>query len=741
MKYLSFPLLLLSVLSTNLFAQDVRFTLPDPKFSPGNNFRWKEKEVDDSAWKTINARECWEYQGYEKLDGYAWYRFKFVLPSSLKEQSLCRDSMKVCLGYIDDVDDTYWNGQRIGKTGRFPNEGFQAAYDRLREYVVDANAPYVNWDKENVIAVRVLDEDSFGGINGGVPYIQMLDLVEVHTSPGNADVTADGATRTVIRAKNLSDHVIKGQLIVTWIDRLTKKEISREKKGLKLGKNTAMDITVQIRHEPGMMLEAAYMIEDEDGKKTSITTEVLPYILTPTAPSEPRINGPEIFGIRANSPFLFKIAATGEKPLSYDVKDLPEGLSVDKSTGIISGKLAREGDYRMTFVVTNSKGKAEKSFEVKCGKLLALTPPMGWNSWNCFGANVTEAKVRDAAQALIDKGLIDYGWSYVNIDDGWQAESRDENDILQPNEKFGSIKELADWMHAHGLKIGIYSSPGPFTCEAFIGSYQYEALDAKTYSDWGIDYLKYDWCGYRYIMEDHSLQGHMSPYTLMYEELCKQPRDFIYSLCQYGMRDVWTWGAKVGGNSWRISGDIVDTWSNMSGIAFRHGLERMAPYAGPGHWNDLDMLVLGQVGWNDSLRRTRLNWDEQYLHVTFWAMQASPLLIGCDMSKLDNFTVALLSNDEVIAVNQDRLGKQATQAFKTEDYEIWVKELYNGDKAVGIFNLSNTFRKIAVPAGSIGAQEGSSVRDLWRQKDIGSLDNDFQVTVPPHSSVLIRVRK
>lgn len=740
-----FLFLLLSVIifSTQSFAQDTKIILPQPKFSPGNNDAWKERDFNDASWRSISAELHWERQGYADLDGYSWYRFTFTLPSSLREKSLSRDVIKVCLGYIDDADEAFWNGEKIGKTGRFydDNGGYQSRFGNLREYLVDANSAFINWDGENVIAVKVLDDNGAGGINGMSPFIQMLDLVEIQISKSDADVSGEGVTKKVVYVKNLSDKEMNGVFTVAWIDRLTGREFLNQKEDLKLGVNVEAAISLELRHEPGMMVEANYVFEDINGKKTGVTTEILPYILTPKAPLEPRINGTDIFGVRANSPFLYKIPASGEKPLIYGVRDLPEGLSINRETGIISGKLSKEGNYRVTFIVENKRGKAERSFDIKCGDLLALTPPMGWNSWNCFGVNVTEEKVRSSAQALIDKGLIDYGWSYMNIDDGWQAASRDENGVLQPNEKFGSIKALGDWMHAHGLKLGIYSSPGPLTCGRFLGSYKYEALDAKTYNEWGIDYLKYDWCGYSSVVENDSLEAYMKPYFAMDKELRKQSRDIIYSLCQYGMKDVWTWGAEVGGNAWRVTGDIEDTWDSLSGIAFRHGVERMSAYAQPGHWNDLDMMIVGQVGWNDNLRKTRLTWDEQYMHVSFWAMQASPLLIGCDMSKLDDFTVAILTNPEVIAINQDRLGEQAVQILKTGDYEIWTKNLSNGDKVVGIFNLRNSFQQIPVSAEKVGIRANSSVRDVWRQKDMDVFGKEFNATVPPHGAVLLRIKK
>ncbi len=723
--------------------EDTSLRLPDPKFSPGNDDSWKNAGFDDSSWKTIKADVHWENQGYRNLDGYAWYRFRFVLPSSFREKTFSQDKMNVYLARIDDADEAYWNGVKIGKTGRFYDDqgGYSTNFNAERNYQVDANAPFVKWDQENVIAVKVLDDNGLGGMNGAKPVIRMVDKVLIDVSK-DADISNPELTgKTVILSNGFSE-TMSGSMIATVVDRLTGKVLETKKEKTQITSGATHPFKYQFKHERGQMLEVRYQFTDEKtGKKTGAVVESLPYILTPVSPETPRVNGADVFGVRPGSPFLYKIPATGKKPLEYSVENLPRGLQVNNATGIITGKLEKAGNYTVTLVVKNALGTDRKPFEIKCGDLLALTPPMGWNSWNCFGVNVTEEKVRGSAQAMIDKGLIDHGWAYMNIDDGWQAAERDENNILQPNEKFGNIRKLADWMHERGLKLGIYSSPGPLTCGRFLGSYKYETLDADIYNDWGIDYLKYDWCGYSSVVENDSLEAFIKPYRVMEKALRKQPRDIIYSLCQYGMKDVWTWGAQVDANTWRVTGDIEDTWDSLSGIAFRHGVDRMAPYAKPGRWNDLDMMIVGYVGWNDNLRRTRLTWDEQYMHVSFWAIQVTPLLIGCDMTKLDDFTVALLTNDEVIAINQDKLGEQAHRVAKEDGYEVWVKPLHDGAVAVGIFNLDNEFSRIKVRAEDAGVNPNNKVRDVWRQQDTGVFGNVYEAVVPPHGAVLIKVQK
>jgi hypothetical protein len=390
----------------------------------------------------------------------------------------------------------------------------------------------------------------------------------------------------------------------------------------------------------------------------------------------------------------------------------------------------------MTFVAGNSKGKAEREFTVKVGNLLALTPPMGWNSWNCWGCSVTADKVRNSAQALIDKGLINYGWTYINIDDCWQADKRNANGYLDANGRFPDLKALGDWLHGKGLKYGIYTSPGPKTCAGYEGSYTFEEKDAQRYAEWGFDYLKHDWCAYGSVFAkegDKTRAAFIKPYKTMEKHLLAQKRDIVYSLCQYGMDNVWEWGATVSGNCWRTTGDIVDTWQSMRSIGFSQA--PLYPYAGPGRWNDPDMLIVGMVGWGENLHPTRLTPDEQYTHISLWALLAAPLLIGCDISQMDEFTLNLLTNSEVLDVNQDSLGKQAQVTYTDGDIQVWVKDLEDGSKAAGFFNLGETdATAYTVDFAKAGIPEVKEIRDLWRQKNIPVTDNP-KIFIPSHGVI------
>ena len=471
-------------------------------------------------------------------------------------------------------------------------------------------------------------------------------------------------------------------------------------------------------------------------------------VLTPKPSAKPRINGAKIFGVRPNAPLQYTIAVTGNRPLEYSAVNLPKGLTLDKRTGIITGTLVNEGEYTVTIKVKNGSGAAERKLALVCGDQVALTPPMGWNSWNCFADAVTADKVKAAADAMVKSGLINHGWTYINIDDYWetkpgssdptlQGEPRDKDGFIIPNKRFPDMKALSDYIHGKGLKMGIYSSPGPLTCGGCTASFGFEEKDAQKYGEWGIDYLKYDWCSYRGIsLEKAEL---MKPYNVMRNALNKINRDIVFSLCQYGMGDVWEWGRKVGGNCWRTTGDITDTWESMSGIGFNQaGHEK---YAKPGSWNDPDMLVVGMVGWGPSLHPSRLLPNEQYTHISLWSLLSAPLLIGCDMTQIDDFTLGLLTNDEVIDVSQDPLGKQAGRISKSGDLEVWAKELEDGSKAVGLFNRGTTKAEVPADLKLLGFTGKCAVRDLWRQKDLGKFSGEFKTAVAPHGVVLVKITK
>ncbi|MCP9753479.1 alpha-galactosidase [Ferruginibacter sp. HRS2-29] len=495
-----------------------------------------------------------------------------------------------------------------------------------------------------------------------------------------------------------------------------------------------------------------------------------PYILTPEAPATPRINSAGVFGVRPGSPFRFLVPATGSRPMTFYANALPTGLSIDPATGLITGRLEKAGTYIVTLGATNAKGNAEKKLRIACGDRIALTPVMGWNSWNCFAGEVSADKVKRAADAMVKSGLINHGWNYINIDDFWQNHRdskdstlrgplRDAAGNINPNARFGNMAALAGYVHGLGLKIGLYSSPGPWTCGGCAGSYGYEKQDAESYAKWGFDYLKYDWCSYGgvlnglpdndpYKVRSLSFQGGdnintaVKPFMLMGTYLQQQNRDIVFSLCQYGMSDVWKWGDSAKGQSWRTTNDITDTWASVKNIALAQ--DKAAPWATPGNFNDPDMLVLGTVGWGNP-HPSKLRPDEQYLHFSLWSLFSAPLLIGCDMEKLDPFTLNLLTNDEVIAVNQDALGKQAVCLQTIGELHIYVKELEDGSKAVGFCNFGQEPVDMNYKDfGQLGISGKQKVRDLWRQKDIATIETktgQLPVKVPAHGVLLYTFTK
>jgi alpha-galactosidase len=460
-------------------------------------------------------------------------------------------------------------------------------------------------------------------------------------------------------------------------------------------------------------------------------------VLTPAAASAPRINGAPVVGVGPGHPFFYHIPVTGNRPMTFGAAPLPDGLTFDSERGEIRGVVAAAGKYPVTLSAKNSEGEASRQLNIVAGDAIVLTPPLGWNSWNCFAGAVDDGKIRAAADAMVSSGLIDHGWTYINIDDTWEGK-RDANGMIQSNEKFPDMKALADYVHSKGLKIGLYSSPGPKTCAGFEASWKHELQDAQQYAAWGFDYLKYDWCSYSEV-DDKSLADRerlMKPYQMMDAALRAQDRDIVFSLCQYGMGDVWKWGADVGGNCWRTTGDISDSWSSMSRIGFsQNGHEK---YAGPGHWNDPDMLVLGKVGWGN-LHPTHLTRNEQYTHISLWCLLTAPLLIGADMSQLDPFTFNLLANDEVLEVNQDALGKQAARIAKNGETEVWAKKMADGSMAVGLFNRGELPTEVKANWEDLGLTGKHRVRDLWRQGDAGEFESSFAVTVPRHGVCLVRV--
>ena len=355
---------------------------------------------------------------------------------------------------------------------------------------------------------------------------------------------------------------------------------------------------------------------------------------------------------------------------------------------------------------------------------LARTPPMGWNSWNKFQTRINDATVRGIADAIVASGMKDAGYQYVIIDDGWQG-SRDASGLLRPNPNFPDMKRLAEYVHAKGLKIGIYSSPGPRTCGGFEGSYGHESQDAQMYAAWEMDYLKYDWCSASRVWKDADMQA---VYQTMGDALLATGRPIVYALCQYGRAHVEQWGPRVGGNLWRTTNDIRDSYESMTTIGFAQS--GLASSAGPGHWNDPDMLEIGNGRMTDEEYRT---------HLSLWAMIAAPLIAGNDVRSMTPAIHDILTNREVLAVDQDGLGAGGRELYQEGGLRVWSKALTSGDIAIAVFNTGNAPAAATVITQRLGVHGGYIVRDLWQQKTLGALEADLRTNIAAHSVVMYRL--
>lgn len=366
---------------------------------------------------------------------------------------------------------------------------------------------------------------------------------------------------------------------------------------------------------------------------------------------------------------------------------------------------------------------------------IAPKPPMGWNSWNHFAGRVTDADIRSAADFLVSTGMRDAGYVYVNIDDTWQGK-RDAHGVLHSNERFPDMKALSDYIHSKGLKFGIYSSPGARTCAGYEGSLGHEADDARLYASWGVDFLKYDLCSLREDMKkakaehpddpDVTKKLMLAAYHKMGDALRATGRTIVYSLCQYGVDQPWTWGPSVGASMWRTTGDISDSYARMTQIGFSQA--GLAGYAGSGHWNDPDMLEIGNG---------KMSADEYRTHMSLWALLAAPLLAGNDLSKMSEVDRQILTKPEAIAIDQDALGKQGDRLYQDGDLDVWTRPLSGGRVAVGLFNRGASPRDIPIELAKVGFPAGARLRDVWKQKDLGSRSGIFTDTVPTHGVTLL----
>ncbi len=487
------------------------------------------------------------------------------------------------------------------------------------------------------------------------------------------------------------------------------------------------------------------------------------YILTPPSAKTPRINSPKVFGARPGNPFLFTIVASGEAPIQFSVENLPKGLSIDEKTGIITGNITDRGIYHTKMKAKNKYGENIKELLIKIGDTISLTPPIGWNGWNSWAREIDKEKVVASANAMVKMGLSNHGWTYINIDDAWQGKRTGRNHALQANEKFPFFKEMIDEIHAKGLKLGVYSTPwissyagyagGSSNFEdgtypdsiknnkrafRYIGKYRFEKEDAAQMAEWGVDYLKYDW-----RIELNSAER-------MSSALKSSGRDLIYSLSNsapFALAIDW---ARIA-EAWRTGPDIRDSWISLYVSAFT--LDKWGPFAGPGHWNDPDMMILGNVTTGAKLHPTRLTADEQYSHVSLFSLLAAPLLIGCPIEQLDAFTLNLLTNDEVIDIDQDPLGKSARLVSADNDVQVWLKPLEDGSFAVGMFNIDGYQktpqsyfrwgdekpRTFQLNLDKIGLAGKWKARDVWKQKNLGDVSGSFTTNIRYHGVSMIRL--
>ena len=493
-----------------------------------------------------------------------------------------------------------------------------------------------------------------------------------------------------------------------------------------------------------------------------------PYLLTPPAPVEPRINGPGVYAVRPGSPFLYLIPCTGERPMLFSGENLPAGLTLDAATGIITGSVKARGRYTSQLSAKNDKGESRREFTIVVGDTLMLTPSMGWNSWYIHYDRVSDSIMRNAADQMIATGMADYGYQYVNIDDCWMVKAgsddpieggdmRDKKGNLLTNKRFPDMKKMTDYIHEKGLKAGTYIGPGPTTCAGYAASYGHEAQDARTFAEWGFDFLKYDWCSYGRIAPDKTRESYIAPYRLMWNELLKQKRDIVLNLCQYGMDKVWEWGGQVG-NSWRTTGDLgLENSEAMPGFYYigRSNAEHW-PYAKRGNWNDPDYILIGWVGSAHQMgegTKTTLSPSEQYFYMSMWSLMASPLIFSGDMGRLDEFTLNVLCNHEVIEVNQDPMGIQGRIVKETDTELVMLKPLEDGSMAVGLFHITGDSAdpagyfdwgmrdpmELSVTSEELGITGNYTIRDLWRQQDIGTFTKSHSCTVPYHGVQFIKL--
>jgi alpha-galactosidase len=520
------------------------------------------------------------------------------------------------------------------------------------------------------------------------------------------------------------------------------------------------DVPAFIHKVRGVWADARFLVESKPPAVIAAPPEE-ELILTPKPGPAPRINGPLRYGARPGRPFLYRIPTTGRRPIRFAAEGLPPSLQLDTERGIISGRTPPAGEHRLTLRAMNEQGDSSRRLTIVAGDALALTPHMGWNHWYAHYGRVTDAMVRQAADILVASGMADAGYDHVCIDDCWMNASpearankdprrvgpfREASGNLLPNVHFPDMKALTGYIHSKGLKAGIYTSPGPLTCAGFAGSYQHEAQDARQFASWEFDFLKYDWCSYGKLLGGPpDREAVQRPFRLMGDLLKAQDRDILFNIAvavvSPDMGESWEWGAEVGAHSWRTGSD-VGYWQHRLFEVARENVAHRA-HSKPGGWNDPDYLQIGYVGppaGRGELQRSRLSPRERYSYMSLWCLMAAPLFYSGDLTRLDEFTLNVLCNPEVIEIDQDPLGQCARLVPINEETFLMVKDLADGSKALGLSNRGELPVTIRATWAQIGIRGKHIVRDVWRQRDLGTFDEEFSSPVGRRGVFLVRLR-
>ena len=463
-------------------------------------------------------------------------------------------------------------------------------------------------------------------------------------------------------------------------------------------------------------------------------------------PLHPAINPPYVVGIYPGTPFLHTVGATGPGPITFAAKNLPKSLSIDCNTGIITGTVKKAGQYDITVTATNARVRTTEKITIVAGDTLALTPPMAWMTWNMFAGDISEQLIKEIADAMVATGMRDVGYEYIVIDDLWQGK-RNANGYIAPDPaKFpNGMKALADYVHSKGLKLGIYSDAAEYTCAGAIGSLGYEQKDAQTYADWGIDYLKYDYCG-----APADTETAIKRYTAMGDALKATGRSMIFAACEWGPRKPWLWAGDAGAHIWRTTWDIRDTWDHGQFDAGHNGiincLDRhvgLEEYVRPGRWNDPDMIIAGLNGKggpsnaNGAKGCTETEYRSQ---MSLWCLLAAPLITSNDLRSMDENTLKIITNTEAIAIDQDPMGVAASRIAKDGDLEIWARPLADGSKAVGLLNRGEESAEMTVSWGQLDINGLQIVRDVWAPKNKAhAANNEFTTEVPSHGVAFLKI--